>query len=92
MLHQGFTRVRLSNSYMPRFSSAFTVTFTTATFRTEAAYGCLKSVPTNRLRRANLHLEYSIGLFEHVLGTNHPGSGYALEYMNYRPMVEVQVT
>ena len=62
MLNQGFTSVRLSNPYMPRFTSAFTVTFTTATFRTEAAYGCLKPAPTNRLRRIYLHLEYSIVL------------------------------
>ena len=32
-----------------------TVTFTTAVFRTEAAYGCLKPAPTSRLRRAFLH-------------------------------------
>ena len=49
-----------------------TVTFTTATFRTEAAYGCLKPAPTNRLRRAYLHLGYSIVLNEHVLGTKPP--------------------
>ena len=44
----------------------------TATFRTEAAYGCLEPVPTNRLRRTYLHLGYSIVLTEHVLGTSHP--------------------
>src|SRR5258708_1900880 len=36
-----------------------TVTFTTAAFRTEAAYGCLKPAPTSRLRRAFLHLRHS---------------------------------
>ena len=55
---------------MPGFFPAFTVTFTTASLRTEAAYGCLKPAPTNRLRRVYLHLRYSIVLFEHVLGTN----------------------
>src|SRR5262249_46290828 len=29
---------------------------------TEAAYGCLKPPPTGRLRRANLHLSYSMTL------------------------------
>lgn len=33
---------------------------TTAAFPTEAAYGCLKSAPAHRLRRAFLHLRYSI--------------------------------
>src|SRR3954470_5985135 len=35
------------------------VTFTTAAFRTEAAYGCLKPAPTSWLRRALLHLRHS---------------------------------
>ena len=40
-------------------SRLLTVTFTTATFRTEAAYGCLKPAPTSRLRRALIHLRHS---------------------------------
>src|SRR5665648_455595 len=72
MLNQGFT-VFVSLIHTCRdFLPAFTVTFTTAPFRTEAAYGCLKPVPTNRLRRTYLHLGYSIVLNEHVLGTSHP--------------------
>jgi hypothetical protein len=38
---------------------------------TEAAYGCLKPVPTNRLRRAVLHLGYSITLAS-VFMAQHP--------------------
>src|SRR5665648_76310 len=73
MLNQGFT-VFVSLIHTCRdFLPAFTVTFTTAPFRTEAAYGCLKPVPTNRLRRTYLHLGYSIVLNEHVLGTSHHG-------------------
>jgi len=40
-----------------------------STFRIIAAYGCLKPIPTNRLRRAYLHLRDSIVFAEHVLGT-----------------------
>jgi hypothetical protein len=50
-------------------SRLLTVTFTTAAFRTEAAYGCLKPTPTSRLRRAFLHLRHSTVFREHVLGT-----------------------
>src|SRR5665648_1166266 len=72
MLNQGFT-VFVSLIHTCRdFLPAFTVTFTTAPFLTEAAYGCLKPVPTNRLRRTYLHLGYSIVLNEHVLGTSRP--------------------
>src|SRR5499427_2583355 len=41
---------------MPRL---LTITFTTAVFWAEAAYGSLKPPPTRRLRRALLHLSYS---------------------------------
>src|SRR5215472_7349256 len=41
---------------MPRL---LTITFTTAVFEAEAAYGSLKPPPTRRLRRALLHLSYS---------------------------------
>src|SRR4051795_9518522 len=50
-------------------SRLLTVTFTTAAFRTEAAYGCLKPAPASRLRRAFLHLRHSTVFSEHVLGT-----------------------
>ena len=40
-------------------SRLLTLTFTTAAFRTEAAYGSLKPPPTRRLRRVLLHLSYS---------------------------------
>jgi hypothetical protein len=40
-------------------SRLLTITFTTAVFGTEAAYGSLKPPPTRRLRRALLHLSYS---------------------------------
>ena len=69
---QGFTSFVSLIHTCRDISSAFTVTSTTATFRTEAAYGCLKPDPTTRLRRTYLHLGYSIVLFEHVLGTSHP--------------------
>src|SRR5580692_9185468 len=44
---------------MPRL---LTITFTTAVFGTEAAHGGLKPPPTRRLRRAYLHLSYSMTL------------------------------
>ena len=53
-------------------SRLLTVTFTTAAFRTEAAYGCLKPAPASRLRRAFLHLRHSTVFSEHVLGTTNP--------------------
>src|SRR3954447_24759748 len=53
-------------------SRLLTVTFTTAAFRTEAAYGCLEPAPTSRLRRAFLHLRHSTVFSEHVLGTTIP--------------------
>lgn len=71
-----FAFARLSHSYMPWCSTAFPVTFTTAVFRSEAAYGCLKPVPTNRLRRAILHLRYSIALLSRVHGTRSPNPNY----------------
>jgi hypothetical protein len=43
-------------------SRLLTITFTTAVFKTEAAYGGLKPPPTRRLRRAHLHLSYSMAL------------------------------
>src|SRR5215472_3005971 len=43
-------------------SRLLTITFTTAAFRTEAAYGSLRPPPTRRLRRAHLHLSYSMAL------------------------------
>src|SRR3954463_2888316 len=53
-------------------SRLLTVTFITAAFRTEAAYGCLKPAPASRLRRAFLHLRHSTVFSEHVLGTTNP--------------------
>src|SRR5664279_6132906 len=41
-------------------SLLLTITFTTTAFRTAAAYGSLKPPPTRRLRRAFLHLSYSM--------------------------------
>src|ERR1700681_2993247 len=60
MLQQRFACARLSHPYMTRsLSRLLTMTFTTAAFLTEAAYGSLKPPPTRRLRRALLHLSYS---------------------------------
>ena len=52
-------RSSLSSTHDVFISRLLTVTFTTAAFRTEAAYGCLKPAPTSRLRRAYLHLRHS---------------------------------
>ena len=81
---QGFTSFVSLIHTCRDISSAFTVTSTTATFRTEAAYGCLKPDPTTRLRRTYLHLGYSIVLFEHVLGTSHPWHRSLLAILGYR--------
>ena len=43
-------------------SRLLTITFTTAGFKTAAAYGGLKPPPTRRPRRAHLHLSYSTTL------------------------------
>jgi hypothetical protein len=53
----------LSYPYLTRSNvTPFTITLTTAVFRTEAAYGGLKPPPTRRLRRAYLHLSHSMTL------------------------------
>ncbi len=57
-------RSSLSSIHDVFISRLLTVTFTTAAFRTEAAYGCLKPAPTNRLRRAYLHLRHSTVPFD----------------------------
>src|SRR5262249_4954119 len=56
---------------MPRL---LTITFTTAAFRTEAAYGSLKPPPARRLRRALLHLSYSM-TFSRLLDTTTSHAG-----------------
>jgi hypothetical protein len=49
-------------------SRTFSVTFTTSSLSTPAAYGSLKPAPTSRLRRTSLHLRYST-VPKHVLDT-----------------------
>jgi len=58
------SEVRLHSSLLPildviGLSRLLTITFTTAAFGTEAAYGSLRPPPTRRLRRVHLHLSYS---------------------------------
>jgi hypothetical protein len=56
------------------------ITFTTAAFETEAAYGSLKPPPTRRLRRALLHLSYSMTL-SRLLDTITPASRVELDFV-----------
>src|SRR6516165_9334765 len=57
---------------MPRL---LTLTFTTTAVRTEAAWGSLKPPPTRRLRRAYLHLSYSMTI-SRLLDTTAHRSGH----------------
>src|SRR3954451_9518769 len=68
MPHQQFVCTRLFHPYLMRSSRTFSVTFTTSSLSTPAAYGSLKPAPTSRLRRTSLHLRYSI-VPKHVLDT-----------------------
>src|SRR5215469_12489605 len=54
-------------------SRLLTITFTTAVFGAEAAYGSLKPPPTRRLRRALLHLSYSTTI-SRLLDTTRPSN------------------
>src|SRR5215469_11991528 len=54
MPQQRFGCTRLSHPHMTHLSHAFSVTFTTSSLSTPAAYGCLKPAPTSRLRRTYL--------------------------------------
>src|SRR5215472_14335765 len=68
MPHQQFACTRLFHLHLMRSCRTFSVTFTTSSLSTPAAYGGLKSAPTSRFRRISLHLRYSI-VPKHVLDT-----------------------
>src|SRR5215467_14335112 len=65
---QQFAYTRLFHPHLMQSSRTFSVTFTTSSLSTPAAYGGLKPAPTSRLRRTSLHLRYSI-VPQHVLDT-----------------------
>src|SRR6516165_7340005 len=73
MPHQQFVCTRLFHHHLMQSSRTFSVTFTTSSFSTPAAYGSLKSAPTSRFRRTSLHLRYST-VPKHVLDTTPQGS------------------
>ena len=68
MPHQQIACARLFHLHLMQSSRTFSVTFTTSSLSTPAAYGSLKPAPTSRLRRASLHLQYST-VPKHVLDT-----------------------
>src|SRR5215471_16275859 len=68
MPYQQFACTRLFHPHLMRSCRTFSLTFTTSSVSTPAAYGGLKPAPTSRLRRTSLHLRYSI-VPEHVLDT-----------------------
>src|SRR5215471_8837671 len=68
MPHQQIACARLFHHHLMQSSRTFSVTFTTSSFSTPAAYGSLKSAPTSRFRRTSLHLRYST-VPKHVLDT-----------------------
>ena len=59
---------RLFHPHRMPSTRTFSVTFTTSSLSTPAAYGSLKPAPTSRLRRTPLHLRYST-VPKHVLDT-----------------------
>ena len=72
MLHRRIACARLSHQYMTQSKAApFNHNVHHRSHWTEAAYGCLKPPPTRRLRRAILHLSYSMTL-SHLLDTTPP--------------------
>src|SRR5215831_409665 len=62
MRRQEFACARLSNPYMTRSQPRLFHNVHHRDLATEAAYGCLKPPPAGRLRRAHLHLPYSMAL------------------------------
>src|SRR6516225_3672982 len=68
MPHQQIACARLFHHHLMQSSRTFSVTFTTSSLLTPAAYGGWKPAPTSRLRRTSLHLRYSI-VPQHVLDT-----------------------
>jgi hypothetical protein len=75
--------IHTGRGLMPRL---LTITFTTAAFRAEAAYGSLKPPPARRLRRALLHLSYSM-TFSRLLDTT--TSQAVAHYSAFPPFVLV---
>src|SRR4030088_3612566 len=59
---QRFICIRLSDPHMTCFATPFHHSVHHRGLSAEAAYGCLKSSPTGRLRRTFLHLSYSMTL------------------------------
>jgi hypothetical protein len=62
MRRREFTCARLSSPYMTRSKPRLFHNVHHRDLAIEAAYGCLKPPPAGRLRRANLHLPYSMAL------------------------------
>ena len=74
----------LSYPYLTRSNvTPFTITLTTAVFKTEAAYGGLKPPPTRRLRRTSLHLSHSMTL-SRLLDATHPKSFVLQTFWEWR--------
>src|SRR5215471_18776577 len=84
MPHQQFACTRLFHLHLMRSCRTFSVTFTTSSLSTPAAYGGLKSAPTSRFRRISLHLRYSI-VPKHVLDTTPHRTVRALLCMRLPP-------
>src|SRR5215831_14370823 len=62
MRRREFACARLSSPYMTRSQPRLFHNVHHRDLATEAAYGCLKPPPAGRLRRAHLHLPYSMAL------------------------------
>jgi hypothetical protein len=62
MRRREFACTRLSSPYMTRSSPRLFHNVHHRDLAAEAAYGCLKPPPAGRLRRAHLHLSYSMAL------------------------------
>ena len=62
MRRREFTCARLSSPYMTRSEPRLFHNVHHRDLAIEAAYGCLKPPPAGRLRRAHLHLPYSMAL------------------------------
>ena len=73
---QRFICIRLSDPHMTCFATPFHHSVHHRGLSTEAAYGCLKSSPTGRLRRAFLYLSYSMTLAR-LLDTTCHTTGHA---------------
>jgi len=68
MLEREFTCVRLSDPYMTGLIPPFNRIVHHLMVTQSAAYGCLKPIPVDRLRRAYLHHKYNIAI-SRFLGT-----------------------